>query len=428
MKLLNKTSLIIVTISLFVLLGGGILFFYSIRSLIQQETDSELVSYSSTLYQELRLFQNDPNAVFITQNNVILQDVHQIRTIKPFFSDTILFDPAMQVHLPYRVYHFGADYGIKKYEILVMRATSNSEKLLERIVLAFTAMLILLIISLALFNRYVFRQIWDDFFDTLSKIRNYRIKTNEDLVLNDSEIDEFQELKLAIEKLIARINRDFHNLKEFTENVSHELQTPLAIMRSKIELLLQDENLNEMQLEMVGSLYESVNRLSGMNKVLMLLTRIENNQFPETDSIQLDVRIRYHLEQLSEMIEARELKLQLSLESVNRTMNPALSDILLINLIKNAIRYNVSGGTLEIQLNGQALIIKNSGKQADFSGEDIFKRFTHSGINPDSMGLGLSIVDKICSLYQYKPSYKYDNDLNIITIEWDADASGSEVY
>lgn len=420
MKLLNKTSLIIITISLFVFLGGGLLFFYSIRSLIQQETDAELISYSGTLYQEIRLFQYDPNAVFVTQNNVILREVNELKTLKPFFSDTSLYDPVLQSDMPYRVYHFGADYGAKKYDILVLRAMNNTEKLLERIVLAFTAMLILLVISLAVFNRYVFGQIWDDFFDTLSKIKDFRIKSSENIILKTSEIDEFNDLNQAIEKLIDRINLDFHNLKEFTENVSHELQTPLAIMRSKIELMLQDEKLSEHQMELAGSLFESVNRLSAMNRVLILMTRIENNQFPDTEPIQMDERIRYHLSQMAEMIESRNLRLEMKLEPVLQEMNPALADILLINLIKNAVRYNIEGGLLRIHLDTIACKIENSGRKAEFSGDDLFKRYVRSGASAESMGLGLSIVDRICNLYQMSPSYQYINDLNTIEIAWKA--------
>jgi signal transduction histidine kinase len=418
LKLLNKTSLIIVTISLFVFLGGGIVFFYSIRSLVQQETDEELIAYSNTLVQELKLLQSERNAIFVTQHNVILNEVQQISITKPFFSDTTLYDAYLKVHLPYRVYNLYADYGFKKYEISVFRATNNSEKLLERIVLAFTFMLILLIIALAVFNRFVFLQIWDDFFNTLARIKSYRVKSGEEIELKPSEIEEFQELNEVITKLMDRIHKDFHNLKEFTENVSHEIQTPLAIMRSKIELLLQDENLTESQLEMISSLYDSVGRLSGLNKVLILLTRIENNQFPELQPISLSDRTRFHMEQLEEMIESRNLRLSLDLHDVKVLMNSSLADILLMNLIKNAIRYNIDGGALNVVLRAGELRIENSGPKAEFDEKEIFERYARSAYQAESLGLGLSIVEKICQLYQMKIEYSYRNELNIMQVSW----------
>lgn len=418
MKLLNKTSLIIITISLFVFLGGGIAFFYSIRSLVQQETDAELIAYSNTLVQELKLFQSEKNAVFITQHNVILKEVKEISLVKPYFSDTTLYDAYLKTHLPYRVYNLYADYGFKKFEIAVFRATNNSEKLLERIVLAFTFMLIFLILSLALFNRFVFLQIWDDFFSTLSKIKSFQVKSSDKIELKSSEIEEFQELNEAISKLMDRIHKDFHNLKEFTENVSHEIQTPLAIMRSKIELLLQDETLREDQLEKIASLYDSLGRLSAMNKVLILLTRIENNQFPDIQSIRLDQRIQLHLEQLEDMIQSRSLKLNTQLAEAEVNMNSSLADILLMNLIKNAIRYNMDGGSLNICVNSKELRIENSGPKAEFNEQEIFERYSRSTNQAESLGLGLSIVYKICQLYQMNVSYSYDNSLNIIKVEW----------
>lgn len=418
MKLLNKTSLIIITISLFVFLGGGIAFFYSIRSLVQQETDAELIAYSNTLVQELKLFQSEKNAVFITQHNVILKEVKEIKLNQPFFSDTTLYDAYLKVHLPYRVYNLYADYGFKKFEISVFRATSNSEKLLERIVLAFTFMLIFLILSLALFNRFVFLQIWDDFFNTLGKIKSFQVKSTEKIVLKPSEIEEFQELNDAIAKLMDRIHQDFHNLKEFTENVSHEIQTPLAIMRSKIELLLQDESLTETQLEKIASLHDSLGRLSAMNKVLILLTRIENNQFPEIQNIRLDQRIQLHIEQLEELIESRQLQLSLNLQDTEVSMNSSLADILLTNLIKNAIRYNIDGGDLKISVSPGELIVENSGPKAEFENSEVFERYSRSKHQAESLGLGLSIVNKICRLYKMKISYRYDNSLNIMRVVW----------
>ena len=121
--------------------------------------------------------------------------------------------------------------------------------------------------------------------------------------------------------MTEKIYQDYLSLKEFTENASHEIQTPLSVMRAKIELLLQMENLNDEQVQHIASLYESVNRLSNLNKTLILLTRIENDQFPDKRRINLNERIKYHLENFEEAIKSKEITLTTSFPEADRNRN-----------------------------------------------------------------------------------------------------------
>ncbi len=413
MKLLNKTSLIIITLTLFIFFSGGVSFFYLIRSLINQETDRELISYSNNLVGEMQLFEKAaPNSIFITENNVEMKRVDSFSFTQAFFSDTILFDPRFNKRFPHRVYSFPADLGFRKYEVSVYRSTYQSEKLIERIVLSLTVMFILLILSLYFLNRYLFKRIWDDFFYTLDKIRSFEIKQGREFYLKDSEIEEFQQLNQAIIKLMDKIRQDYRNLKDFTENASHELQTPLAIMQSKIELFLQHDDLKEEHLELLSGLYEAVNRLAQMNRALILLTKIENNQFPEKEAVALHERIDYHVDQLQAIIEEKEIQLKVNTKALFKEMSPALADILLMNLIKNALRHNDRGGSVEIELSNDKLIVQNTGAPSELPAEKLFNRFTKSGKNKESIGLGLAIVKRIVDLYDWKIDYKFEEGKN----------------
>jgi signal transduction histidine kinase len=293
----------------------------------------------------------------------------------------------------------------------------EAENLVERVVVTMTLMLLMLIIAMYFLNQYIFRKIWDEFFYSINKVKNFNFKDNPDLNLPESEVEEFQMLNDVFEKLTARIHQDYINLKEFTENASHEIQTPLSIMRAKIELLLQQPGYSKEQIELISALNVSVTRLSNINKVLTLLTRIENNQFPEISKVDMLERTQYHLENFEELINEKRLTVNTELnQSVSLGMNIALTDILIINLIKNAIRHNFDDGTLNISLSERSLTVSNTGPKPEVPPDQLFNRFVHSQHSSESLGLGLSLVKKICELYNFEIVYRYENDLNMIEI------------
>jgi signal transduction histidine kinase len=190
-------------------------------------------------------------------------------------------------------------------------------------------------------------------------------------------------------------------------------------MRSKIELLLQHPGYSEEQIALIGSLNESVNRLSNINKVLILLTRIENNQFPEQSTVHLKERIEYHLANFRELIEARNITLEYELNSkAEFVANAALIDILILNLIKNAIRHNFDNGKLYIRLGSNSLEISNTGPKHDIPAEQLFNRFVKTQNSSESLGLGLSLVKKICELYEFDIQYMFDEELHKVVIDF----------
>ena len=417
MRLLNKTSLIIITVSLFIYFLGGVGFFHFIRTMINNQIDTELSAYAKNLAHELAEFRAIDNAMLITEKNVQLIKLEGNEHVVPSFKDTVLFDKFEKQYLPYRMYQTHAFINNSNYKISIFRSTLSSENLIQRIIAFLSVMLMLLIVCLFFLNRYLFKRIWDDFFNTIDRINSFNWQTGDGLNLQDSEIEEFQTLNNSITRMTKKIRSDFVSLKEFTENASHELQTPLAIMRSKIELLLQSDNIKKEQLEIFKSLYDSVNRLASMNKVLVLLTKIENNQFPEKLQVNLQERIEFHLENFEELINSRQIQLSKELSAVNRMMNAELADMLLINLIKNAIRHNVDGGGLRITLTEEHLQISNSGPKSEVAADKIFQRVTKTSTSKESIGLGLAIVKKICDINQMLVNYDFKDDMNVMTVK-----------
>lgn len=230
-----------------------------------------------------------------------------------------------------------------------------------------------------------------------------------------SQVDEFNALNGELSKLTDKVNRDYKNLREFTENMSHETQTPLAIIRSKLELLLQGE-LNELQVNQILSTLDSVNRLSKMNKGLILLTRIENDQYSGLQLLSIGKLLRKQLDDLELFITSKNISLHIDIDdSLLIRINPHLADILLTNLLSNAIKYNLENGHLYVTFTNDKFEIANSGHPPVLSPNEIFDRFK-KGESPDSIGLGLAIVRKVIEHCSAKIKYEYENDLHRFNI------------
>ncbi len=419
MKLLNKTSLIIVTVALFIFFLGGIAFYKILQSIITKQIEHELVVQKHNIIGELNSFLHIENAYLITENKIRVENVPMDFHMEEIFKDTVLYDQRQEVYVPYRMLRFHTFINEKNYKISIFRSTLDAGTLTEQIIITMMHMIVAFILAMFFLNRYFFRKIWDDFFDSVNKVKNYNLRDDPELNLSFSEVEEFQMLNQVFDKLTERIHQDYVSLKEFTENASHEIQTPLSIMRAKIELLLQHPGYSEEQIALISALNESVNRLSNINKVLILLTRIENNQFPELSKVHMKERIIYHLDNFKEVIEAKQIKLNHSLETdIEVNVNTALADILIINLVKNAIRHNFDEGKIHIKLDSIGFEISNTGPKLDIPAEQLFNRFVRTQNTADSLGLGLSLVKKICELYDFDISYRFEDDLHKVIIRF----------
>ena len=117
---------------------------------------------------------------------------------------------------------------------------------------------------------------------------------------------------------MEKIRTDFVNLKEFTENASHEIQTPLAIIKSKLEMVLQDKSLNDKQYQQIQAAFESTIRLSKLNEALLLLSRIENQQFVGQKEIDFCLLLQTRVQYLEELFDLKKIEVTMQLNSSSR--------------------------------------------------------------------------------------------------------------
>jgi signal transduction histidine kinase len=305
----------------------------------------------------------------------------------------------------------------KLYTAVVAKSEEEAEDMLLLIALLTAFVILLLLAILFIANRMLFQKMWRPFYSTLSAMKQFNLSKPGEIKLTTNAIDEFNDLNKAVKEMTTKVAGDYQTLKTFADNASHEMQTPLAVITSKLDLLIQDQQLSEKNLEYVEGVYDAVNRLKRMNQSLLLITKIENQQFPQASRLRIDGLVTERLQHFEELLQARQLVVTTSLESCEVLMNPLLADILLNNLLTNAIRHNIPSGNIEIASQPNSLSITNQSKQLPLNEEQIFERF-HKDAQSDGLGIGLAIVKQICDLYGFRISYAFRQQMHAFQVQF----------
>ncbi len=417
MKLLERILKYQIITSLCVLTLGAILFYFSVNYLINQEVNKELMHSRAKVSWQLRHIDELP--VYILQ----LGDSLQLDPVrypgKMALVERKLFNAFENEYQPYRQLIFYERVEGIWYRVTISKLLDQRQQLLEAVVMTVTFIVALLLISLLLLNSWLSRRLWQPFYKTLRSLDSYQVEKHEVLTFSKQPTVEFEQLNQSVTQFTDRLAATYQNLKEFTENASHEIQTPLAVILSKIEGLFQDESLKESQLVALSEISEAANRLAKLNQALLLLTKIENRQFlAGTEPISLVPIINRKLRDLEDLIEQREITVQTAIEPTGPVMHPALAEVLVNNLLTNAIRYNVNGGTIDITLHAGKLVVRNTGVPIHIDPELMFERFRKEGTHSASLGLGLALAKTICQVNGQTLTYETDGPWHILTVTW----------
>jgi len=419
LKLLTKTTLFFLTIALFILFVGGIVFYFTFRYMMHREVNRELLSEMHGIIRrppQINVIGVD-SVVFDLPMHYKIIPIKKVEHPTFLYKDTILYDDIIGEFQLYRMISYQTMMRDKPVEISISKSLFVADELVGNVAFVTLGLSLFLLFFIIGTNNYFFTHVWGNFFETINVIKDYNIADAKSIKFTESEITEFNQLNQVFEKMHERIKRDYQNLKEFIENISHEIQNPLAVIKSKIDLLQQNENLDKSQAELIQSIQTNTIRLSNLNRSLILLSKIDNNQFPVREKVDITANIDLHLENFEDIIQSKKISLIKNTEDhIHVSADPGLISILLLNLLKNSIYHNFSSGSIEITTKSNSLVIKNTGKALDLNPEDLFNRFTKSSGKPDSLGLGLSIVKKICEYYNYSVDYTMKDRLHILTI------------
>lgn len=305
----------------------------------------------------------------------------------------------------------------KPYQLEIYTSTVEEDELLENLLIALLILYFALVISLVLINHFILKKAWNPFYTILDKLKIYKIGGEIQFEKTKTNIKEFNELEDELLSMIKRNEQIYEQQNQFIGNASHELQTPLAIASNKLELLMEDERISENQIHKINEVSQTLNRLKRLNKSLLMLSRIENDQFQPTENLVLNLIIQQSLTEFESLIYFKKIKINLIENSeFIANMNPELALILFNNLIKNAITHTSKGSHLTIEISEKWISIKNPGKKA-LSKQRIFERFHKGHQNENSTGLGLAIVQSIINLYrELMIEYNFFNQEHIFEI------------
>ena len=403
MKLLTKTSLNFISVSVIFFLVGSIVMYFSVRNIVAEDLQNRLLEQKNEFFNQVtqnKLEDLASEVVFIEESQKEL--VHS-------FSDTVLI--VTEKYMLYRKLQFSYLHNEQHYKVSILQLQSQSDKLFKKIVIMNVGFAMLFFLIVFFVNRQSIKNSLKVFYSTINKLEDFQVNKAQELTLDTAEVDEVKKLNVVFERMSEQIRKDFEVQKEYTENVAHELQTPLAIISSKADELMQADNLTKEQMEQLALLLETTNRLSKINQSLIFLTKIDNRFYTEGATFSLNDLIKEKLVLFETAIEDKSLKLAIDLkDSTHIYMDPYLAETLVVNLLKNAIVHNEEGGELSIKLENQCLIIANSGTALTFSEFDIFKRFSRSEHSKKSLGIGLSIVKRICELYGFNIEYRFQEN------------------
>lgn len=306
----------------------------------------------------------------------------------------------------------------KPYLLTVETNVEETDETLVAIALVTFSFFSLLVIGFILLNKRIAKRIWQPFQNTLQKLKTFDLATDNTIVFEKSDIEEFETLNLTLTKLIDKNISVFQLQKTFIENASHELQTPLAVLKSKTDLLLQQQNITAEQLEILNAINIPLSRVTRINKNLLLLAKIENRQFENTENIALETIVSESIEMLSDYSADKgiEPKFQLN-KTVMISCNRSLLEILINNLLTNAIRHNIPNGELIIEQNEQSISFSNSGLMP-LRADQLFLRFSVASTETASSGLGLAIIKEICNRYGWEIYYDFVQKKHQFTVHF----------
>nr|WP_320058244.1 HAMP domain-containing sensor histidine kinase [uncultured Bacteroides sp.] len=366
----------------------------------------QLPSFSSSKINEWNLYNEDMQILpFAT--SYPLNDVVQ----KPFHNN------AEDHEVNYRIYYIQIKIGNKPYVLMSRIAMIETIHLIKTLAFQYGVLALILTIALLIIQRVISKKLWSPFYDSLDKIEGFNLEQGIAPQFIETDTLEFARLNENLSRLIESDLNAYAQQKEFVENASHELQTPLAVFQSQLDLLLQKPNLTKTQVDIIQSLYSVSSRLTRLNKNLLLLARLDNSQFKEKQQIDFTEVLDAQLFYLKNLAENDGISVSLEINnSITVVANKTLLESLINNLIANAIRHNISHGSISISVTGNAFMVSNTGESATLDEEKIFRRFSRTSEKKKGNGLGLSIVHQICKLHGWKIEYTYQDHQHVFIV------------
>jgi signal transduction histidine kinase len=399
---------------------GAALLYLTIKKVIYKQIDDSLITEKTIIEDQIELTDTIPDfeATFGHQIEVKLFNypVKNFQSIK----DTDIYDSKSDSFIPFRYIFFAGNTGGRKgFVITIFQIISERNELLQDIGLYMLILFFALLLISILINYLIARNLWKPFYNSVKIAGRFDIQSDKPLDLPETDIKEFDQLNKVFDSMTRKMRDDYLNLKEFSENASHEIQTPLAVIRSKTDLLMQQKSLNKDSLRLIKSINESTTKLFKLNQGLLLISKIENKVFHEKKMVSLKQISLNGLDNYKEILQLKKIKVEIETsDEALVEMNDVLAEVLISNLLSNAVRFNIDGGFIRCHIDNKFLIITNTGLAMTSNPEELFKRFHKKSDHTQSVGLGLSIVKEITESYGMHISYTCKDAIHELKLQY----------
>lgn len=394
---------------------------FSIREIINEEVDETLALHTNQFVQHIKSYEYledlemDLKIWDLLSYDIILTPTDGMSVVQKY--ETIsMYDSIEHESHPFRTLSTSIVIKDMPYLLTIRMSLVDNDELVMALGIVQIILIVLLATGLLLINRSLSRKLWKPFYNTLNQLKAYELDKSESIKPERTNIIEFADLNKTVSHLTDRNRKVYLEQKEFIENASHELQTPLSIFQSKLDNLMQIPGLTEAGAATILDLEETAQRMVRLNKNLLLLSKIDNGQFNEIEEMDLSKLAETLLSNLRPMAYTDNISIQTSINSLSIKANPTLTEVLLTNLFHNAIRHTNTNGKVNVEISGRVLTVTNTGNPLKMNPKKMFERFSKEGRSENSSGLGLAIVKKICDTCLYGIHYNFQSGMHIFSV------------
>ncbi|WP_104384502.1 cell wall metabolism sensor histidine kinase WalK [Sphingobacterium sp. HMA12] len=425
MKLANQTLKYLAVSVLVVIALWSTIFYLFMLEVIHDNIDEELENQKRLIIQELASEAIVSPDLEFGINNYKVREISEQQAInmQNVYKDTMLYmqdddDPEPELE-PVRMLTTAFEHKGHYYKLSIINSMIEESDLIKNLFYSVLILFVLLVVSIVSINKVVIERLWSPLYHFLDQLTKFRLGKSDDKPAMNTNIMEFKDLQFAVTTLIRHNEEIYEQQKQFIGNASHELQTPLAIMINKLEMVAETEGLQPEQANAIAEVLNTAERLVRLNKSLLLLTKIENRQFLNNEDLSLNTLVTHIVEELEDMAAFKNIKIQVQQQlELNLRLDSSLANIMVSNLIRNALFHNIEGGQVDITITENALLVANTSVQEALDAEQVFSRFYKSDTSFKGTGLGLAIVQAICHLYGFEISYHYDNSRHIFKLDF----------
>ncbi len=416
-KLLDKTLRVYLLFSVIVLFVSAPLFYFLANEIFIDEADETLqLRKNEFIANHLPSLKATDVSVWNAFNRDDKLEANKAKIMHDSIFYQFHFDSLANENEPYRVLHSPVRIEKMPYVFVARINLVESADMITGIALLFVIILSTLLTGLYFITKYLSARLWKPFYSTLENVEHFELGKNTRVEFVVTDIEEFSRLNQSVGKLLERNMNSYNHQNEFIENASHELQTPLAIFQAKLDTLAQQMPFTDAIGRTLSDMNDSLTRLSRINKNLLLLSKMENNQFAGGEEIAVNEVLKKQITFFSEQAENMNIVVDLqNLGSCTIKGNLILFEIAISNLLLNAVRHNKVNGRIAIRLEQNELAVSNTGVPFVLERNKLFQRFSLPGSNGGN-GLGLAIVKKISDLHGWQISYKHENSEHIFLL------------